>query len=120
MAKKILGWVLLTTGLLIIFSGLYHSYQIFTAKAQVPELFKMGQAKIEETAPSAKNESQKTLTPAESQEEIKKMISEQMKEMVPAEFLSKILNLISWSIFVGILFLGGGKLSSIGINLLRE
>jgi len=34
-------------------------------------------------------------------------------------FLARLLNLISWSIFILILVSGGGKLSGVGINLLK-
>jgi len=39
--------------------------------------------------------------------------------MFPPGFISKILNLISWSIFMFILVMGGGKISTLGTQLLK-
>jgi len=53
------------------------------------------------------------------QEDMKKMVEEQIKDMIPAEFLSKLFNLISWSILAGLLILGGSRLAGLGIKLIR-
>ncbi len=117
--KKIIGWVLLILGLLIIFWGLYSSYNIFTAKTKAPEIFK---TEVQDISPKTTTQKDKTkpLTPAALQEEMKKNIDEQIKEIIPSSFIPQLLNLISWSIFVGILIFGGGKLSGIGIRLIKE
>ena len=111
--KKIIGWVLLAVGLLIIFWGLYSSYNIFTARKPVPEIFK-----TEEEKDSLSQKEEISSVPME--EEIRKMMGEQMKGIIPSGFLSKLLNLVSWSLFAGILFWGGGRISGIGIKLIRE
>ena len=111
--KKIIGWALLAVGLLIIFWGLYSSYNIFTARKSVPEIFKMEEEKD--------SLSQKEKTSSVSmEEEIRKMMDEQIKGVIPFGLLPKLLNLVSWSLFAGILFWGGGRISSIGIKLTRE
>ena len=117
MLKKITGWALLIAGLIIIFWVLYSSFKIFTAKTTAPEIFKVTEKKEQllpeeiKTTPSS---------PEELQNEMKKIIEEQMKEIIPSEFLTKLLNLLSWSIFTGILIFGGSKISGIGIRLIRE
>ena len=40
MIRKILGLVLLLAGLIVIFYGLYASFNIFNAKSAAPEIFK--------------------------------------------------------------------------------
>ena len=110
--RKTIGWVLLISGLAIIFWTLYSSYSIFTAKTLVPEIFKIEE---KEKIPQA----QENDTNLEPQEEVRKIIEEQIKETIPPLFLSKILNLITWAMFAGILILGGGKVSSIGIKLIK-
>lgn len=112
--KKIIGWVLLVSGLIIIFWALYSSYNIFTVKAPVPEIFK-----IEREIEIPERDKTTPTSPEELQEEMKKIIQEQIKEIIPPEFLSKLLNLISWSIFAGILIFGGSKISGIGIKLIK-
>lgn len=102
--KKILGWFLLAVGILIIFCDLYFSFNIFTARASAPLVF--GEAAAEKSQSNS--------------QDLNTIISQQMLKMIPVGHISKIMNLISWSAFAGILVLIGGKLASIGINLLRE
>ncbi len=97
-----MGWVLLTAGILIIAWALYLSYSIFTGKTEPPQIF----GQIESA-------------PAGQQEEVKRMVAEQIKNMIPPLFISRILNLISWSIFMGIMIFGGSKVSLLGIRLVR-
>ncbi len=113
--KKLAGWLLLLSGLIIIFWMLYASFNIFAAKTTAPEVFKI---KTKETALA--EQSKPALTPQEAQEEVKKIINEQLNEMIPPEFSTKLLNLVSWSIFAGILLFGGGKISGLGIGLLKK
>ena len=51
-------------------------------------------------------------------------MKEQLKEMIPISDLfndfPKFFNLISWSIFIGILIFAGGKISSLGIKLVKK
>jgi len=109
--KKIIGWVLLAAGLIIIFSDLYSSANIFTARTAPPSVFG-------EIIQSQNNSnSQQT---ALSQEDLQKIMSDQISKIIPQNYIFKLMNLVSWSIFAWILVLIGGKVSLIGINLLKE
>lgn len=110
--EKIFGWILLFLGVAIICWGLYSSFNIFTGKTNAPEVFK-----IEKEVKIPLTSQEKSKSP-ESQ--IKEMMGEQLKEMLPADFLPQLSNLISWSIFVGILTFGGAQISGIGIKLLKK
>lgn len=110
MIKKIIGWALLSIGLIIIFWSLYSSYNIFTAKSEAPEVFKI----TEEGAQI----SQKPGT-FDVQEQMEEMMGEQLKKMLPTDFLPKLFNLIAWSIFAGILIFGGVQVSNLGIKLIK-
>lgn len=105
--KKILGLALLLGGLTIILYSLYSSYNIFTAKAGAPEIFKT------EVASSSKSGGQSL------EAQLQQMIGEQLKGLMPANSIPQLLNLISWSIFAGLLFVGGGQIAGLGIKLLR-
>lgn len=105
--KKIIGWVLLAAGLLIIFSDLYYSINIFTARTAPPSLF--GQAVSLEKSQQSGQESFN----------LQKVVSEQLSNFIPQIHVSKMLNLISWSVFAAILVMIGGKVSFIGISLLK-
>jgi hypothetical protein len=115
-ATKIFGWLLLLAGLAIIGWTLYSSYNIFTGKAAIPEVFQMPVEKVE--APATKGKI--PTTQAEIQKELEKMISEQLKGILPVDTLPKLLNLIVWSILAGILIFGGAQISGLGIKLLKK
>lgn len=115
---KILGWALLIVGLLIIFYFLFSSYSIFTGKTPPPQVFKMEAL-----------DSSATLTPPPSkeltsQEQMEQLLEAQMEEqlsmMLPLDHLSKLLNLIAWSILTGVFIFGGAHISGLGINLIKK
>ena len=110
--NKIIGLILLFLGLLIILYPLYQSYNIFTAKTAAPQIFKI-------TAPIAPvvETPKKTI---DLQQEMGKALGEQFQKLMPSDFLPKIMNLVSWSIFVSLFLLGGSKISTLGIKLLKS
>ena len=111
-----LGWGLLAIGLLLIVWMLYSTYSIFTGKTEVPQVFKMEEKKDEvDVQPQTS-----FATPEEAQEEMQRLVEDQMKDMIPIGFISKILNLMSWSILAGIFIFGGGRISGIGLKLIKE
>lgn len=101
--KKITAWLLIILGIALIFWTLYSSYSIFTGKSSVPAVFE-------------NQTEEKEGEPAEARE----MVREEIRDMIPAEAVYQLLNLISWSILALILIFGGGRISIIGINLLRR
>jgi len=107
MLKKIIGLALLVLGLLVIFYGLYSSFNIFTAKTQAPELFKASVPAVQKSGG------------LDVQAQLQEAISEQIRGLLPFDSISTILNLAAWSIFVGILIFGGGQVASLGIKLLK-
>ncbi|MCD6500769.1 hypothetical protein J7K42_01985 [bacterium] len=110
--KKVIGWTLFLIGVLVIIWGIWSSFEIFTAKKPPYEIFKTPEA--EEV--SLKQE--KAGLEGQMQEQMQQVIKEQFEKMLPSDFLPKLFNLIAWSIFMGILVFGAGKLSSLGIKLL--
>lgn len=97
--KKFLGIILLFGGLAIIVYSLYSSYNIFNAKKEAPVIFE---------------------TPMQSavQDQLQKMLGDQLKGFLGPDAVSKLFNLVSWSIFAGILVWGGAQISGLGIRLL--
>jgi hypothetical protein len=98
--KKIIGWSLLFLGLVIIFYSLYSSYNIFITKAAAPEIFTVG----EQEGVSS---------------QIQEIIQQQLKDVLPAESIIGLLNLIAWSIFAGIFIFGGAQIAGLGIKLIK-
>lgn len=123
--QSFLGWFLLTLGLIIIIATIYLSYNIFTDKSPAPEVFKT----ISYQSPLSpslqpKNETTEPLFPQkeirDAEIQMSEMIAEQLKSMIPIEALPKLLNLISWSIFAGLLIFAGSQVSSLGIKLIKK
>nr|AQS33313.1 hypothetical protein [uncultured bacterium] len=106
MTKKILALALIIIGLAVIFYGLYSSFAIFTGKTTAPEIFK--------TPPA-----QKSAISQDVQGQLQNMISEQLKGMLPAGSVATLLNLMSWSVFAGILVFGGAQITGLGVKLLN-
>jgi len=111
--KKIFGWVLLIIGIAIIFVSLYFSFTIFTNRSEAPNLFKIEEPEVEVSASTGNSLE-------DIQKNLEKAMQEQIKNIIPKEFLSQLLDLIAWSIFAGLSVFGGSKISSIGINLIRQ
>jgi hypothetical protein len=107
---KIIGWLVFLAGLVMIIWGLYSSFNIFTAKTAAPEIF----------AVEEKEEAPAKAGILDIQAQMEKMIGEQFKEMLPVGFIPKLLNLIAWSIFAGILIFGGAQTAGLGIKLIKK
>ena len=101
---------MLIGGVLIIVWGIWSSYEIFTAQKPPYEIFK-----IPETQ-EVSLEQEKSGPEIQMQEVIK----EQFGKMLPPDFLPKLFNLSAWSIFMAILVFAAGKLSWLGIKLLKS
>jgi len=50
---------------------------------------------------------------------INEAVKTQLNQIISPESITKILNLGAWSIFAGILILGGGVISGIGVKLVN-
>lgn len=106
--KKILGIILLVGGLIIIFYGLYSSYNIFTVKKEAPVIFNIP----EQSGAVLKGN-------GDIQAQLQEALGKQLKGILPANSMPQLLNLISWSIFAGILTLAGAQISGLGVKLLK-
>jgi hypothetical protein len=109
-AEKIFGWCLLLAGLFIIFWSLWFSFKVFKGEKKFFEIFKLEEKSLEKETPAPKT----------MEEKVKKEISENLNKILPKREISKLLNLISLSIFVGIFIFGGGKIASLGIELIKK
>lgn len=116
--SKFLGWVLLITGLLIIFYFLFSSYSIFTGQKEPPQVFKT--LSLDSSAAST-SLSLEDLTSAEKvQEFVEEKIKELLSSMLPPEHFTKLFNLVTWTILTGIFISGGAHISVLGIRLIKK
>jgi len=113
-ALKIAGWTVLVIGLAAILYGLYASFNIFTGKSSAPVIFE-----VQPKHPLATEEKmpETSLSPSQLVED---KLQEAIRAMIPLDFISKALNLISWSVFALILIFGGAQVSNLGIKMIRS
>ncbi|MCD6402381.1 hypothetical protein J7L36_00800 [bacterium] len=115
--RKTFGWLLIFVGLFIIGWFLYTSFNIFTAKSELPSVFKLK----EEVQQSYNFDfSGKDAGNGKIQEAMQDLIKEEINKSFPKEFLPRLFNLIAWSILSGIMIFGGAQISNLGIKLLRK
>jgi hypothetical protein len=119
--KIFCGWVLLFAGVAIICSTLYFTYNIFTAKSDIPEFFNVAEIEEKKNLPVLPDLSKGTqgMDPEVQQEIMSRMVGEQINAIFPTAFLATLFNLIAWSIFAGIAIFGGGQLAGLGIRLIK-
>lgn len=108
---KSTGWVTFLIGTFIILFTINFTYNIFTGKKEVPEIFNF---EMEQTQSETLNDG------PPSQAQIAQMMMGELKKLLPAESISKTLNLVVWTMGAGILILGGNQLASLGIKLIKE
>ena len=112
--NKIIGYVLLAMGLMVIGFTLYWSFLIFQGKVNPPDLFQAPFIPTSSKKTSAINGLQ------DLQAELTNQIQEQIGQTLPHDALPKTLNLLSWSLLASIMILGGSQLSGLGIKLVKD
>lgn len=121
--NKIIGWVLVGLGIILIFWTIIVSYNIFTGAREVPQVFKLPAQSVQEKTSDADLQLAQGKSEQEIQSQVQKIVQGQLKEQIkdffPPEFIAKILNLGSWSIFAAIMIFASGKISGIGIRLIK-
>lgn len=106
---KFAGWFLLLIGVAVIVWILFYSYNIFTAQAPVPTVFKIGE---QNQIPDQNSES--------FQQAVEQALQKQITSLVNQETISQILNLLAWSIFSGIAIFAGSQIAGLGIKLIKK
>jgi len=111
--KKIIGWLFLFFGVIIIIYPLFISYKIVSQGEGLPNIFS---AREENQVASEKN-----INPSMEniQEFQKELISQQISKIIPSDYIGKLFNLIAWSIISAIFIFGGAQLGHLGIKLIK-
>ena len=113
MINKILGYILLVVGIVIITGSMWQSYNIFTNKISAPLIF---------STPPASNTTTNTGT-QNQQDQLQQLLSlatqKQVGQMISPDTITKILNLLSWSLLATVLVFGGGAIAGIGVKLIK-
>lgn len=103
--SKIIGYVLLAVGVLLITLPLWHTYNIFTGKAEPAQVF---------TKPVSLQVDEKA-----SPLDIQKQMQNALIKVMPIDLINNTLNLASWLFLMWILIYGGGKVADIGVKMIK-
>lgn len=117
--QKILGWILLSIGILIIIYSLLSSFNIFTGKASAPQVFKIEAQEMDSVQPEVEKELGEDLEDM-TEEMAREELQKQLQKMIPQNFLPELFNRISWSIFALVLIFAGAQVSGLGIRLIKK
>lgn len=107
-AERILGFVLIAAGLVLIAYAVSASVPIFRGAAFPPEIF------------SAPEERPREPRKIPSAGQMENLLAEQIGSILPAETIPKVLNLGSWVLFAGLLLAAGGQVAGIGVRLVKR
>jgi hypothetical protein len=93
--EKLIGYILLAIGLILIFFSIFSMYSVFTGSSPVPSLIKVNDIKI--------------LIPNIGETTI-----------FSGDAISNIINMLLWLILMIFIASGGSRIGSLGVKLLRE
>jgi len=108
-AKKILGWLLIISGVFIVFWSIQSTYTNFIGQTEFPQLFQSQEVIITEETSSGSVEDQ-----------IGSVIGEQINQMFPEGSVILMLNMFSWIMLASFLVFAGSKLVGMGASLLKS
>ena len=104
-SNKIIGYVLLVIGLLLIVLPLWQTYGILTGKAVPAQVF---------ARPAALKVNQNV-----GVLDVGGQVQNALIKVLPIDLVDNILNLATWLLLMWILIYGGGKIAEIGVKLLN-
>lgn len=104
--NKIIGYVLLAIGLLLIIMPLWQTFNIFTGVSLPAQVF---------TRPVAL-----TVNKNVSALDVGGQMQNALINILPIDLINNTLNLTSWLLLMWILIYGGGKIAEIGVKLLNS
>lgn len=110
--QKILGFILLATGIGIMSYSLFASYLIFTGDNSAPEIFTV--AKEEITNPDLPASSLQDL-----QNQLPDLLGQQLEGFLPTGAVPQMLNFGVWAMFASLLLFGGSLVAGIGVKLVK-
>jgi len=103
--NKIIGYVLLTIGLLLITLPLWQTYNILTGKILPPQVFmRPASLKVNQNVGAL---------------DVGGQVQNALIKVLPVDLINNTLNLASWLILMWILIYGGGKIAEIGVKLVN-
>ncbi len=103
---KVIGWLTFLAGISIVLFTLYSSYNIFTGKMDILEIFQA--SGFSDTFDVQGDEA-----------DALPVIIRAIKGIFPLDAIPKFLNLAVWMMLAGILIFGGAQIANLGIKLIK-
>ena len=103
--NKIIGYILLAAGILLIVLPLWQTYNIFSGKTMPTQVF------MRPVSLTVNNKVPALDIPGQMQNALIRIM--------PIDTIDNVLNLIVWLLLMWILIYGGGKIAGIGVKLLN-
>jgi hypothetical protein len=111
-----MGWFLLAIGLAVIGWTVNSSYRHFTAKADFPPVFNFGENNGTEKSQSL--DAASLNVEAQMQLAMSQATQEAVANLLPAQEIAKLLNMIAWSMFAAFMVYAGFKIAEIGVKII--
>ncbi|MFA5368726.1 MAG: hypothetical protein WC303_01810 [Candidatus Paceibacterota bacterium] len=111
--KRILGIMLIITGLVIFYWDVSTSYQYYTAKEKFPQIF------VQPEPASNKSSTGSTLQD-QMNALITQQLGDQVKNLIPTNAITETLNASLWSLFAMLLLYASGKAVGMGRDFLKD
>jgi hypothetical protein len=94
--EKIVGYILLAIGIVMIFLSVYLMVQVFTGASRPPNLFNFSDIRL--------------TMPGETESSL----------LISGEELNKLVAMVFWYLLMFFIVYAGGKIASLGVSLIRE
>lgn len=109
MNERIIGYILLTAGILFMFGALLQVFLVFTGKTNPLPVFSVASPRLSLEAFMPKPPSEITLP----------QVNSQGIELIPTDAFNKMLNMFTTIFLMGFLLSFGFKIASLGVMMLR-
>ena len=113
MNEKILGYILLAVGLVIIIFAVVSVFNVFTAKVEPVDLFKLSGVSLDLGSLIGGD------LPPEAREQIQRSGGSAKSELISPDLINKPLNIFAHLTLMGFLASVGFKVASLGVMLIR-
>jgi hypothetical protein len=97
--EKVVGYILLAVGVVMIFSSVFLMFNVFTGASAPPRLFDFPDISLPIPQPGG---------------------APQTVRMISGQDMSTIVAMVFWYLLMFFIMLAGGKIASLGVNLIRE
>jgi len=108
--KKILGWILVLVGIIMIAYTIIGAMNYFSGVTPFPELFFSETKEIAKTGGSSDA----------LNDIMQDMLSGQINSLIPEGSITNLLNMSAWSIFAFFMVFAGAKLFELGLKIMKE